>query len=62
MSDFNTERLEGMVLEQRDAKWFHVLVTEIEELLNCDYTCAVLLYDRLKVIRRAIAGMVRPEG
>lgn len=54
MSD---ERLEAIIPDRRDAKAVNELVAEIEGLLGCGNTCAVELYDRLKVIRRAVVDM-----
>lgn len=58
MSDANMERLEAVIPDRRDAVVVDELMTEIEDCLGCGNICAIGLYDRLKVIRRAVVGMV----
>lgn len=41
-----------------DEHAIHELLTEIGNLLGCGDTCAARLYDRLKIIRRAIADVI----
>lgn len=61
MNDANTERLDAIIPDRRDAKAVHELLTEIEEILGCGASCAVALYDRLKVARRAVE-VLRPRN
>lgn len=62
MSDANTKRLEAIIPDRRDARAVNELVTEIENCLGCGNTCAVELYDRLKVVRRAVVGVIANGG
>ena len=62
MSDANTERLEDVISDRRDARAIKELLAEIEDCFGCGDTCAVGLYDRLKVIKRAMVDLVGDWG